>query len=118
MEKYEKVLALMKSKGGKINVDDPELIALLGDAKKSGKPLIYRIAVYMSYIRRFAKLEVKANRNKRIAVSYELIDVTSPLSTSPPGVRDYQQSKYIKEEERRDPHSAMPVDIYARKGSA
>ena len=112
-EKYLKVLDLMKSKGGKIAVDDPELVTLLGASKKSGKPLIYRIAVYMSYIRRFAKLEVKTNRVKRQAISYELVDVTSPVS--PPGERVYQQSKYIKDESVIDGRAAVPVDVYAAR---
>jgi len=112
-EKYLKVLDLMKSKGGKVAVNDPDLLAIVGNSRKTGESLEYRLTVYMSYIRRLAKLEVKTIRSKRKAIRYELVDVTSPMS--PPGERIYQQSKYIKEEERRDPRSAVPADIYAAR---
>ena len=73
--KYTKVLALMQEKGGRIEVADPELNALLGR-------LIYKLAGYMSNIRRRAKLEVKAVRQGRKVVAYELVAAT-PVETTP-----------------------------------
>jgi hypothetical protein len=77
MEKYERVLKLMQDKGGKLAVDDPDLLALLGR-------LVYRLPTYMSYIRRFAHLEVTGIRNTdpargngRKVVAYELVAVAT-----------------------------------------
>lgn len=66
MEKYLKVLELMKTKGGKIEVSDPDLTALLGRVN-------YRLPTYMSFIRRKAKLEVTGIRIGRKVVAYELV---------------------------------------------
>lgn len=109
MEKYEKVLELMKRKGGKLQVEDPELGAVLGTAKKSGKPLTYRLHVYMSYIRRFARLEVVANRVGRIATSYELIRV----GTDENNVALWQHSKYS--DKAKVTPSRLPVPSYDLK---
>lgn len=87
MEKHECVLELMKSKGGRIEVSDPDLHALLGR-------LIYRLSVYMSFIRRFSKLEVCAERAagpKRNVTAYALVEVN-------PTAKDdsrWQSSKYL-----------------------
>jgi len=89
-EKYLLVLELLKSKG-RLAVDDAELTAVLGTARKTGKPLIYRVATYMSYIRRFAKLEVKTVRSGKLAVAYELV-VANPAATDD---SRWQASKYI-----------------------
>jgi hypothetical protein len=79
MQKYQRVLDLMKQKGGKIAVTDPDLKALLGR-------LIYRLPTYISYIRRFANLEVTGIRNAdpalgngRKVVAYELAAVAVPV---------------------------------------
>lgn len=63
--KYEKVLSLMKDKGGRIEVADADLQATLGR-------LIYKTPGYMSCIRRYAKLEVRSIRDGRKVVAYEL----------------------------------------------
>jgi hypothetical protein len=68
--KYTKVLALMQEKGGRIEVNDPDLTALLGR-------LIYKLAGYMSGIRNRAKLEVRAIRNGRKVTAYELVAQTA-----------------------------------------
>lgn len=74
MEKYERVLELMKQKGGKVSVTDADLTALLGR-------LIYRLPTYMSFIRRFAKLDVKGIREGRKVVAYELAALAAPVET-------------------------------------
>ncbi len=75
MQKYEHVLKLMQTKGGKLEVADPDLVTLLGD-------VYYRLPTYISYIRRFAHLEVNGIRNAdpakgngRKVVAYELVAV-------------------------------------------
>jgi hypothetical protein len=75
--KYEKVLELMKNKNGRVSVDDAELLTLLGRLK-------YRMASYMSGIRRRAKLDVRAVRDGRKVVAYELsalTDTNTPVTT-------------------------------------
>ena len=64
--KYEKVLKLMQDKGGRIAVEDADLQTTLGR-------LIYKTPGYMSCIRRYAKLEVRAVRNGRKVTAYELV---------------------------------------------
>jgi hypothetical protein len=94
MEKHLRVLELMKSKGGTIRIDDPDLQKILGIARISGKELTYRVSSYISFIRRFDPfLEVKHVREGRKVVAYALVDVTSP--TNEPGDRVYQHSKYF-----------------------
>lgn len=88
MEKYEKVLELMKSKGGRLTVEDSDLLVILSRDEEQKKNLAYRLTTYMSYIRRFAKLEVKALRTGRKVWAYELIAT---------GPNTYQSSKYVKE---------------------
>jgi hypothetical protein len=85
MEKYERVLELMKSKGGTVQVDDPDLQQLLGR-------LIYRVAVYMSFIRRFTKLQVHAQRDGRRVVAYSLIEVNPQAEDN----SRWQSSKYLQ----------------------
>jgi hypothetical protein len=104
-EKYLRVLDLMKSKGGRLTVDDADLKVLLGTAPKTGKELIYRVATYMSYIRRFAKLEVKTIRTGKRAVAYELI-VVNPDATD--DATKYQASEYINDPE---PESTAAVTV-------
>jgi len=69
--KFTKVLALMQENNGRIDLDDPRLHAILGR-------LMYRVASYMSNIRRRAGLEVLAVRNGRKVVAYELAAVVAP----------------------------------------
>lgn len=74
--KYIKVLELMKAKGGRVEVTDPELSAALG---------VYKAVGAMSDIRRYAKLEVRAIRDGRKAIAYELVvPVVSADTTSTP----------------------------------
>lgn len=79
MEKHTKVLELMQSKpGGRVELTDPELQSLLGR-------LVYRVATYMSCIRRLNKLEVRAIRTGRKVVAYELValaDANKPPAPS------------------------------------
>jgi len=56
----------MEAKGGRVEVTDTDLDALLGK-------LMYRKASYMSNIRRRAGIEVRAIRNGRKVVAYELV---------------------------------------------
>ncbi len=81
MEKYEKVLGLMMTKGGKVSVDDADLATLLeretpeetfkeGDARRTS--LLYRLPTYISFIRKYAKLEIDGIRVGRKVVAYEL----------------------------------------------
>lgn len=65
MEKYLKVLDLMKSKGGRVEITDPDLAALLGK-------VLYRLPTYMSRIRTSAHLDVVGVREGRKVVAYEL----------------------------------------------
>ena len=94
MEKYQKVLDLMKRKGGRLMVADMELAALLGVSQTTGKDMAYRISVYMSYIRRYAKLAVKTVRSGRRAVAYELVEVDTfrPLADN----KHWQASRYAR----------------------
>jgi hypothetical protein len=78
--KFTKVLALMETKGGRVDVTDSDLNALLGK-------LMYRVASYMSAIRRRGGKEVRAIRNGRKVVAYELVasagssaDVAAPAT--------------------------------------
>jgi hypothetical protein len=71
--KYTKVLDLMRRKGGRVEITDPELATVLGDYKAVGA---------MSDIRRFAKLEVRTVREGRKAVAYELV-ATTPVVDAP-----------------------------------
>jgi hypothetical protein len=58
-------------------LSDPELQAILGR-------LMYRVASYMSNIRRRAGLEVRAVRDGRKVVAYELVAATpSAVHASP-----------------------------------
>jgi predicted cobalt transporter CbtA len=75
--KFTKVLALMQENNGRIDLDDPRLHAILGR-------LMYRVASYMSNIRRRAGLEVLAVRNGRKVVAYELAAVVAPAVASAP----------------------------------
>jgi hypothetical protein len=84
MEKFERVLDLMKRKGGTIELSDPELQSLLGR-------LIYRVSVYISFIRRFSMLEVKSIREGRKVVAYSLVEV-NPNATDD---SRWQSSKYL-----------------------
>lgn len=90
-EKYQRVLALLKAKG-RLAMNDPELLALLSRDEKQKSNLVYRMTTYVSYIRRFAGLEVKALRNGRVAWAYELI----PTGVDEVGNMTYQASKYAK----------------------
>lgn len=84
MEKYERVLALMKEKGGRLTVDDPDLVTLLGR-------LAYRISAYITFIRTKAKLEVQTETVDRKVVAYRLVEV-NPDATDD---SRWQSSKYI-----------------------
>jgi hypothetical protein len=82
MQKYEHVLKLMQQKGGGVDVNDPDLVALLGD-------LPHKLPTYIWYIRSVAHLEVKGIRNTdpvkgngRKVVRYELVAVASPETTA------------------------------------
>ena len=74
--KYTKVLELMQAKGGRVEIADEDLTALLGR-------LMYRLASYMSSIRRRAKLEVKAVRDGRKVVAYELVAAVVDTDDAP-----------------------------------
>ena len=81
--KFTKVLALMQSKGGRLELDDKDLIDMLGEGEDG---LMYRVASYFSAIRRRAGLEVKAVRNGRKVVAYELVAQTgsdTPTTDAP-----------------------------------
>jgi hypothetical protein len=74
--KFTKVLDLMKAKGGRIEVGDPDLATALG-------PLFYRRASYFSNIRKRAGLEVAAVREGRHVVAYELVAVSQSAEPAP-----------------------------------
>lgn len=78
-EKFEKVLKLMRDKGGRIDVNDPDLVALLGAVH-------YRLATYMYYIRKVALVNVRPIRgvsagvgHKRKAIAYEIVKEEPPV---------------------------------------
>lgn len=74
MEKFERVLALMVAKpDGKVAVNDPELIAILGD-KLAG----YRLPMYMTAIRKRGGFDVKGIREGRKVVAYQLVAREKP----------------------------------------
>lgn len=80
MEKYEKVLEVMKSKPeGLVAVDDADLLQVLGEK------LMYRLPTYISQIRRVPKLEVLAHRKGRKVVSYQLaaLKTDAPAAETP-----------------------------------
>lgn len=85
MEKYEHVLALMKRKGGRLELSDPDLHQLLG-------PMVKRVSVYMSFIRRFSKLDVQSERQGKTVVAYSLIEV-NPSATDD---SRWRNSKYLR----------------------
>lgn len=69
--KYAKIIKLMESKGGRVEVSDPDLAVILGDA-------LYRVASYIWDIKHYAGLEVKAVRQGRKVVAYELTALVAP----------------------------------------
>jgi hypothetical protein len=70
VRKFAQIIKLMESKGGRVEVTDPDLAAILGDA-------LYRVASYIWDIKHYAGLEVKAIRNGRKVVAYELVATAS-----------------------------------------
>jgi hypothetical protein len=75
-EKYEGVLLLLREKGGRLFVDDPDLKVLLGAVH-------YRLATYIYYIRTKAHLKVRGIRSqepgrRRQVIAYEIIASASP----------------------------------------
>lgn len=77
--KYAKIIKLMESKGGRVEVSDPDLAAILGKA-------LYRVASYVWDIKHYAGLDVKAIRQGRKVVAYELTAIAQPASTEPVAV--------------------------------
>ena len=100
MEKYEKVLDLLRQKG-RLRVDDADLVALLSRDADQKSNLVYRVTAYMSYIRRFAKLEVKALREGRKVWAYELV----PVGVDADGKTLYQHSKYVMKSGPEEQHA-------------
>lgn len=79
---YTHVLDLMKKNGGRVDLDSPELAKILTNEKNS-KSTMYRVAGYIYDIRKYAKLDVKAIRNGRKVVAYELVALaTEPAEAS------------------------------------
>ena len=75
-EKWTRVLALIRQKGGAIATDDPDLVALLGG-------VLYRLPTYITYIRR-SGVPVRAIRatdkpamGRRHVARYELGETSS-----------------------------------------
>jgi hypothetical protein len=68
--KFAKIIKLMESKGGRVEVTDPDLKDILGDA-------LYRVASYIWDIKHYAGLDVKAIRAGRKVVAYELVATAS-----------------------------------------
>jgi hypothetical protein len=102
MEKYLRVLEMLKAKGGTMAADDADLKTMLGQSKTTGKDMIARTCGYISQIRRFAKLEVRMVRGEdRRATRFELV-VANP---SVPITDDahWQSSKYIGGSRQTEP---------------
>jgi hypothetical protein len=74
--KYAKIIKLMESKGGRVEVSDPDLAVILGDA-------LYRVASYIWDIKHYAGLDVKAIRNGRKGVAYELVAIAPATPAAP-----------------------------------
>jgi hypothetical protein len=74
--KYAKIIKLMESKGGRVEVTDPDLSAILGKA-------LYRVASYIWDIKHYAGLDVKAIRNGRKVVAYELVAIAPATPAAP-----------------------------------
>lgn len=80
--KFAKIIKLMESKGGRVEVTDPDLDAILGKA-------LYRVASYIWDIKHYAGLEVKAIRTGRKVVAYELVATASaPAEQAAPAADD------------------------------
>lgn len=77
--KYAKIIKLMESKGGRVEVTDPDLATILGAA-------LYRVASYIWDIKHYAGLDVKAVRVGRKVVAYELTAIAVPATTAAPAV--------------------------------
>lgn len=75
--KYAKLIKLMESKGGRVEVTDPDLVLLLGKAH-------YRVASYIWDIKHYAGLEVKAVRTGRKVVAYELVALAQTSAPAEP----------------------------------
>lgn len=73
VRKYVKVLNLMQSKGGRIDINDPELAAVMGNLTEKHIPSL------MWRIRTHAGLLVRGIRVGRKIVTYELVAVVSPV---------------------------------------
>lgn len=78
--KFSKVLALMQSKGGRLELADPDLVSMLGEGDDG---LMYRVASYFSAIRKRGGLDVRAVRDGRKVVAYELVAQTDAVPTVP-----------------------------------
>ena len=74
--KFAQIIKLMESKGGRVEVSDPDLAAILGKA-------LYRVASYIWDIKHYAGLEVKAIRNGRKVVAYELVATQTVAPVEP-----------------------------------
>lgn len=93
MQKYEKVLDLMRNRpNGRIELTDPELNELLDRSTKDKQSLMYRIATYMSFIRRYKNLQVRGIRNGRKVVAYELVALADAQAPAEQGAADANTS--------------------------
>lgn len=93
-EKYERVLELMKTRGGRLAINDPELIELLGPVgpkgtkRADGTPSVwYRLPTFIHFIRKRANLDVRGLRKGRLVESYELV-----ASSMDDGIQDDSES--------------------------
>lgn len=99
-EKYERVLDLMRTKpDGRIEVNDPELLTLLGT-------LAYRIPTYISCIRRLSKLDVKGIREGRKVVAYQLVALT-------PDAPATEAAAPATEDAHSDAPATVPTDAHS-----
>lgn len=71
VRKYVKVLDVMRAKGGRVAVNDPDMLAVMGNLTEK------HVASLMWRIRTHAGLEVRGIRNGRKVVAYELVAMAS-----------------------------------------
>lgn len=75
VRKFQKVLNVMQSKGGRVELNDPDMLAVMGGLTEKHVPSL------MWRIRTHAGLEVRGIRNGRKVVAYELVALAKDATT-------------------------------------
>jgi hypothetical protein len=97
VRKFQKVLDVMRAKGGRVELNDPDMLAVMGGLTEKHVPSL------MWRIRTHAGLEVRGIRSGRKVVAYELVALATPAVTETPA--DEVQSDIVTETVEASPAS-------------